>query len=109
MSDNQEVECGNCHATSSLEVRAEFDGCCWSCGQEIGLEQCPREVMGERNLLQMNEQSLQDHRAVRQTERSGLAAAVRAYLSAIDNGLDDYEIRRARVAMRQALAAGGSV
>jgi hypothetical protein len=40
-----------------------------------------------------------------QQEQSGLASAVRAYLDAIDNGSDEYDVRRARSGVRHALAA----
>lgn len=92
---------------SSLEVRTEFDGCCWSCGQEIDLEQCLLKAMAERDMLQVEVQALRDLRVVRQAKRNGLAAAVRAYLSAIDNGDDEFDVKRARAAVRQALAAEG--
>ena len=43
-----------------------------------------------------------------QPEQSGLASAVRAYLAAIDNGSDEYDVRRARSGVRHALSTQGA-
>ena len=87
-----------CPCCGSLDVGGAHDTVhCYRCGLTLTKPGPLQNAMDAWN-MRIGKQT-------EQPEQSGLASAVRAYLDAIDNGSDEYDVRRARSGVRHALSA----